>query len=249
MNKKNIFFKQSLVFCLTLLFTMSVCSILAQNNYPTDADAVLMVSQMKARIPSVAQETTKYAAICAIYRYAGMKDSTDLYWDKISINNSQCADVPIANVYTTNDSLVFINSVFTWDFNGIVNISSDGTRSITEAVSSYSTRKPLYNINNIDLSTIGTTITKSNGFVFNHNPISADSIVYTVNSGSGFAKKKVNNYSTGITFTAYELSLIQLTGNGSVLISVYNTMPSTINSKKYYFINNSMAIVGPLTIQ
>ncbi len=205
------------------------------DNYPFDADGILIIAQTRFRFAGIIPNINFYGASCNIYNQTG-DTATKHYIGNVSLNDS--------TLFYLNDSTyksygmdLSQDTSFTWKLGGTI------TGFITP-VNQYTTTKPLININNFNLDIIDTNLYRNNGFTFSHPSIQADSIVYIIGSGTQRVQKKITNSSSGINFTPSDLLTLSQSNSGSFTIAIYNTMPVFLNGKKYYFQNNSLAIVS-----
>lgn len=218
--------------------------ILPINNYPADADADLIMSEIKIRL--IGNNEYKFTQAYANF-YSNNSSSSFLSSSGVKINNgivmvgnTQIPFISTDSTYKLALDTTLENKLnFVWSFLDL----TDSNNVIT-----YSTTKALNRLDYVDLSLVN-SVSKSTGFSFYHPPIIADSIIYLIGSDSlQSVKKKVLLQSNGVVFTPTELSSLANTTTGSFVILVFNIMPQTFAGKKYYFQNNSIASVMPLPI-
>ncbi|CAN5386146.1 hypothetical protein BH11BAC2_BH11BAC2_25310 [soil metagenome] len=85
------------------------------------------------------------------------------------------------------------------------------------------------------VSTSASLTLSSSGAIMN-----ADSIIYTVSGTKGQLQKTTSGGIASVTFTAAEMGTVGK-GSGSLTIAPYRFQPKTIDSKLYYFINETVS--------
>ncbi len=210
------------------------------DNFPLDADGTLIISHSRFRITGTA-DFNLYSVRGEFFSQTG-DTSSKLSVGDIIINDSIYPLFSQDSTYKIYGMDFSTDTAFTWVF------YPQGTNNITQVPSSFTTTKPLYNINNLNLAIIDTNVNRSLGFSYSHPVITADSIVYIFASDSLRIQKTVVNASTGVNFTVSEMQTLPNSDAGGFVIIVYNTMTANLNGKKYYFQNNSSAVVGTLHV-
>ncbi len=209
------------------------------DNYPFDADGILIIAQTRFRFAGIIPNINFYGASCNIYNQTG-DTATKHYIGNVSLNDS--------TLFYLNDSTyksygmdLSQDTSFTWKLGGTIT-------GFIAPVNQFTTTKPLININNFNLDIIDTNLYRGNGFTYSHPSIQADSIIYIMGSDTQRVQKKITGSSSGINFTSADLLVLSQSNSGSFTIAIYNTMSVFLNGKKYYFQNNSLAIVSILHV-
>lgn len=225
--------------CLDLNRLYNNCNMVG-DNYPFDADGSLILSQLKFRVTGF-NEFSLFSANCSFYATTGDTTSRENVGD-VTINDTIGVVFWTDSTYKIFGMNLSQDTSFTWKIDNTVN-------GIISPVSSYTTTKPLIHTNNFNLANVDTVVSRGMGFAYSHSPIQADSIIYIFASDSDRVQKKVIGFSSGISFSASELLTLPISDTGGFFILVYNVMPAYLNGKKYYFQNNSTAIVTGIHVQ
>ncbi len=206
------------------------------NNYPSDTDGDLIA--MHAKMKLVGNNVyTNYAASGSLYAQTGNNTTGGNLFD-LSLNNKPFLYTVIDNRYKLTDPTVLQNSPLIWSF----------TDPTSQAVTTFTMGKSLVNIDNLNLNLVDTNISKTVNFTFPHGEISADSIVYYLTVGGIKISKKATGFASSVTFSPSELATLPQGTDAIFMMLIYNVTASTINNRKYYFQNVSMATVSPLVI-
>lgn len=243
MNRKSFRVIISLIIGLILFYGFKLMPI---HNYPTDADGDLIISEIKMRI--IGNNEYKFTQAMANF-YVNISSSSSfmlntsnnkLFNNALYVNSTEIPYNIVDSTYKLAlDTTLENKTNFTWHFLDLTD---------TNNVINFTTTKGLNRLDNFNLSIIN-SVSKSAGFTFSHPTITADSIIYVLGSDSlQSVKKKVIGQSSGVTFTSSELNNLANTSTGGFVILTFNIMPQTVNGKKYYFQNNSLATVMPLPI-
>lgn len=209
----------------------------ATHNYPIDADAELVVAESRVI-------TTDNADYCFTQAYS-------IFYDRVNQSTvikkfngeAYCDSVPLAfskidSNYVMLDSSFYNRSNYNWQFTDVAD---------TNVIVQYSTTKPIARVANFSPN-VG-NIDKNNGFSYGHPIVYADSIVYIIGADSlSNVRKKLTGNSTGVSFSHTELSSLNSSNEGTLIILIYNMMPQVYNNRKYYFQNNSIFIATPVII-
>lgn len=209
-----------------------------------DADAELTVTDVKVKIIG-ATEFSFTQVNGNFYKRYTTPGSLSIHEKKrnafVYVNDVPTMFSLTDSTYKMVDSTLnaSVNSNFTWKFPDLSDSST---------ILQYTTTKPITRVSQFSLSGVS-SVSKSSGFSYAHPLVQADSILYLLGADSlTSVKKMVYNQSYGVTYSSMELSGLTTTNEGTFMIFVFNTMPKTYNGKRYYFQNNSTAIVMPLPI-
>jgi hypothetical protein len=209
------------------------------NNFPLDADGIFYITQTKFRVVGD-NDYSLYGAQSSLFAKTGDTSSAHFIGDVVLNDSTRL--FYIDSTYKVFGMDLSQDTSFQWQFN------DSSSNPAARVQSQYITTKPLVNISSFNLDNIDTNIYRSTSFSYSHPAIHADSILYILSSDSIRIQKKVVGSSTGISFSASDMTALSASNSGCFFIFIYNVMPVTLNTKKYYFLNNSMAIVSLLHI-
>jgi len=222
-----------------ILFLVNSSSI-SGDNYPFDADGSLILSQLKFRVTGFS-EFNLYSAQCRFFTTTGDTASRSNVGD-VTVNDTIDVVFYTDSIYKMYGMDLSQDTSFTWKIDNTVN-------GIIAPINQFTTTKPLINISGFDLSNIDTVVNRGIGFSFSHPMIQADSIIYIFASDTERVQKKFIGSSSGISFSSSELVNLPQSDLGGFFAIIYNVMPVYLNGKKYYFQNNSVAIVAGIHVQ
>ena len=210
------------------------------NNFPVDADGIFYVTQTRFLMVGVGDYSI-YGARSSFYSSTG-DTSTGHFIGNVTLNDSNALFYWRDSTYKSFGMDLSNDTSFQWQFDDPN--SSPTARTQDQFV----TTKPLINISNFNLDIIDTNVYRNFPYAYAHPSITADSIIYILASDSLRILKKVTGTSTGISFSPTDMLTLPSSDKGGLFIIVYNVMPAIINGKKYYFQNNSTAIIGLLHV-
>ena len=228
------------IFPWNLFSLYSTPLILFGDNYPLDADGALIISHSRFRVVGSA-DFNMYSIHGEFFSQTGDTSSKHNIGD-VEINDSISPIFSKDSTYKIFGMDFSQDTAFTWKF------FPQGVNNIVQVPAVFTTTKPLFNINSINLANVDTNVYRGQGFSFSHSIIAADSVVYIFSSDTFKIQKSVIGPSSSIIFTPAEMLSLPQSDNGGFFMIIYNVMPATFNGKKYYFQNNSSAIVGTLHV-
>lgn len=233
---KNIQFKYATL-AMIVIFILSAFGTPPVQNYLSDADGDFVMANVKIRIIGDDEYSFTMANVNFYAESSGLKTyNYEVYADSVGL------------MYAGSDTTykyvdpIFSNpgiNNFTWSFVDLAN---------SENTIQYTTTKDLARVDSFDLSGVN-SVSLTTGFSYSHPTVYADSIVYVLGADSlTSVKKTFTGHSSGVSFSSMELTTLHTNPNGAFIILIFNTMPQSYNGKKYYFQNNSTAMVMPLPI-
>ena len=234
-----IIMKRKANFLFFILFVAVKCFSQGANNYPSDADAELVVAELRViNIGNVDYSITQ--AYSVFYERVGHPST------KIKMFNSEsyCDSIPLTfaikdSTYLMIDTNFYHRTNYNWQFTDITD---------TNTIIQFSTTKPIVRVGNFSANI--NNVDKNIGFAYTHPQVIADSIIYVIGSDSLTSiKKTIVGSSNGVTFSHTEVSGLNNTADGTLLIVIFNMMPQVYNGRKYYFQNNSTFIATPILIE
>jgi hypothetical protein len=128
-------------------------------------------------------------------------------------------------------------------FSGTTDWTIAGNASTGMPAVNHSTSSTVPTYNGIVNSTLPTTVNRASDFTINFNGTitNADSVFFTISSGSGYVQKVVAANSS-CTFTAAQLAALGSTNGsatGIIQVAPFKIESTTTSGKKYYFVNEA----------